>query len=210
MTQSIEQQPLRLIARNLVIVMVRIEALVPDPKNARQHSKKQIRGMAASMREFGFINPVLIDEWNGVIAGHGRLEAAPTAGMTEVPCIRLVGLSAHQRKALALADNKLHDMSSFDPDQLLATLTELESVEYNIELTGFDTAEFDVLQEAATAFATAADAADLMPPPDLPAVSRNGDLWQLGGHRLLCGNSLEEASFERLLGADRADLVIVT
>ncbi len=98
MTQSKEQQPLRLIAQNLAIEMVRIEDLVPDPTNARKHSKKQVRGMVASMMEFGYTNPPLIDEWNGVIAGNGRLKAALLAGLKELPCIRLVGLSAHQKK----------------------------------------------------------------------------------------------------------------
>jgi DNA modification methylase len=206
MSQPKKRRP-SLVRRALVIEDLPIGDLVPDPRNARRHSKKQVEGIAASINEFGFTNPILIDEANSVVAGHARLDAAKLTGMTNVPCIRLVGLNRHQKKALAIADNKLHDMSFFDPEQLLATFAELEVVEYDLEVTGFSTAELDVLQES-VALAIATDPADKMPAPGLPPVTRTGDLWVLDRHRLLCGNSLEEESFDRLLGEDRADLVI--
>lgn len=191
----------------LEIEMIPIGDLVPDPTNARIHDEKQVRDLAANMHEFDQISPTLVDEANGMLAGHGRRKAALLNGVTHVPCIRILGLTAQQKKALALADNKLHDMSSFDPDRLLATLIELDVLDYDIGLAGFDTAELDALQESLSAIDEVADPADQMPLPGLPAVSRLGDLWLLGTHRLLCANSLEEESFKKLLDNKRADLI---
>ena len=110
------QQPSRLTAEDLVIETMSIGDLVPDPTNARKHNKKQIERLAAAMAEFGFTSPVFIDEANMLIAGHARLDAARLNGLTRVPCIRFSGFGPHEKKALAIADNKLHDMSVFDPD----------------------------------------------------------------------------------------------
>ncbi|MEG3089179.1 site-specific DNA-methyltransferase [Sphingomonas sp. PB4P5] len=197
-------------SRQLDIIYLPIGALVPDPKNARKHPKKQIERLAAGMREFGFTNPALIDEHNQIIAGHARLEAAALVPLERVPCVRISGLTAAARKALAIADNKIGDMSTFDLEILSATLMELEELEFDMELTGFETAEIDLLldQSAGPGAASVdpADRVDAIDPNAVP-VSRLGDLWCLGDHRLLCGDALQAASYEHLLGTDRADIV---
>ena len=168
---------------NLRIEYVPADRLIPDPRNARKHGKKQIERLTAAIREFGFTNPILVDERSQIIAGHARLEAAALVPLAEVPCVRIRGLSEAARKALAIADNKLGDMSEFDMDVLSATLAELESLSFDWELTGFDTAEFDVMLDAEGGIVSdAGDPADVLPEPDPGAcpVSRPGDLWQLG------------------------------
>ena len=181
--------------------------LRPDPRNARKHSQRQITRLKAVISEFGFTNPILIDEHQCVLAGHARLEAATALRMDTVPCIRLEHLSAAQKTALAIADNKLGDMSEFDPELLGKQLAELCAIDFGIELTGFDTAEVDILLEAPST--GAADPADSILAPDrgAPPVSRAGDLWMLGEHRLLCANALEAGSYEQLLDGELAEMV---
>ena len=184
-----------------------LSSLRPDPGNARKHSQRQISRLRAVINEYGFTNPILVDEHLNIIAGHGRLEAARALGMDKVPCLRLEHLSEPQKTALALADNKLGDMSHFDPELLAKQLAELCAVDFAMELTGFDTAEVDILLE--TPVITAADPADSFAhsEPDTPAITQTGNLWLLDEHRLLCGNALEATSYERLLGTDLAELV---
>jgi len=192
---------------NLTIEYLSLTAVTPDPDNARRHPTKQIVKLANSIREFGFTVPVIIDEANKLIAGHGRLEAAQYLGLAAVPCVRVEHLSPPQKKALALADNKIGDLSDFDGVKLKAVLLELTGVDFNTELTGFDTGEIDFCIDGASSVA-AGDAADTFDEPDdsQPAISRPGDLWQLGDHKLLCGNALESASYEALLGSARAQM----
>ena len=176
-----------------------------NPRNARRHSKDQISRLKASMIEFGFTNPVLADEELHLIAGHARLEAAIELGMSEVPCILVRGLTQSQKKALALADNRIAELAVWDTELLRHELELLVEIDFNIDATGFSTAEIDVLR-----IGDPVDAAD--PDDDLPAeealvVSKVGDLWYLDRHRLLCGSSLDSASFERLLGVDRAQMI---
>ena len=197
-------------AAELNIEYLPIGTLTPDPQNARKHSKKQIERLAAVIREFGFTNPILIDEGGFIIAGHARLAAAPLAKLALVPCVRIEGLTVIQKRALAIADNKLGDMSEFDPDILTQILAELDGLEFDIELTGFDTAELDILLDApVVSQAGAGDPADAVPAidPDMAATTKMGDLWLLGDHRLLCGDALQAASYERLLGDERASLI---
>ena len=181
--------------------------LQPDPSTARKHSQCQITRPKAIIKEFGFTNPILIDERLKVIAGHARLEAAEALQLERVPCIRLEHLSEAQKTALAIANNKLGDMSQFDPELLTRQLAELCAIDFSMELTGFDTAEVDILLEPP--IISAADPADSFAPPEAGAapVSRPGDWWVLDEHRLLCGNALETTSYEHLLGGDRAEMV---
>jgi len=194
--------------QTLKIEYLSTSALIPDPRNARKHSKKQISRLAAAFQEFGFTNPILTDERLRIIGGHARLDAAKIAGLATVPCIRIEGLSDAQQKALAIADNKLGDMSSFDADMLTTLLLELESLDFDVELTGFDTAEVDILIEGIGAAAVKADPADaeLMADPG-PVVTQIGDIWQMDKHRLLCGNALDAGCYEALPGSERADLI---
>ncbi|MDP3673768.1 MAG: ParB/Srx family N-terminal domain-containing protein [Novosphingobium sp.] len=120
----------------------------PDPGNARKHSQRQLVRLKAVVAEFGFTNPILIDENCKVIAGHARLQVAQMLGMKTVPCLQLDHLSAGQKTALALADNKIGDMSDFDPQALATQLAQLCAIDFNIELTGFETAEADTLTAA--------------------------------------------------------------
>ena len=183
--------------------------LRPDSGNARKHSQRQLVRLKAIVAEFGFTNPILIDEDSMVIAGHARLEVAQMLGMNTVPCLRLEHLSASQKTALALADNKLGDMSEFDPQKLATQLAQLCSIDFNVELTGFETAEADILLEM-PGFGIA-DPNDSIAEPDRDAspISQAGDLWQLGQHRLLVGNSLEAESYERVLDGQLADMAFV-
>ena len=181
----------------------------PDATNARSHSQRQLVRLKAVVAEFGFTNPILIDENHMIIAGHARLEVAQMLGMDTVPCVCLKHLSPSQKTALALADNKLGDMSEFDPERLATQLAQLCSVDFNVELTGFETAEVDILLEI-PGFG-AGDPADNIVEPDREAspTSRAGDLWLLGQHRLLVGNSLEAESYERVLDGQLADMAFV-
>lgn len=186
-----------------------IGTLLPYAGNPRSHSKKQVRQIARSIESFGFCNPLLVDEAGGVIAGHGRLAAARQLGMAAVPAIELVGLNDGQKRALALADNKLAENAAWDLELLtkeLQFLAELE-LDFDITVTGFATPEIDLL--LAGQAEDNWDEADALPEPDLaaPAVSRLGDLWQLGEHRLLCGDATEPAAYERLLAGAKAQLV---
>ncbi len=196
--------------RPLEIAYLQVELLMPDPNNARKHPQKQIVRLAAGIREVGFTNPILIDESKQIIAGHARLEAALLLKLDLVPCVTIEGLSEAARKALAIADNKLGDMSSFDIEILSATLAELEDLDFDVELTGFETAEIDILlDQGGAAGSGRVDRADAMEPvdPEAIAISQKGDLWRLGDHLLLCGDALGAESYEALLGDKRADLI---
>jgi len=192
---------------DLRIEYLATSALTPDPANARRHKSKQITKLAAIMSELGFSSPIVIDETGRVLAGHARLLAAKLLGMLTVPCIRLTYLSPAQKKALALADNKMSDESDFDDTLVRSILLELTDLDFNVELTGFDTGEIDFRIDG-VAGSTSEDPADSYDEPtDQPAVSQRGDLWLLGRHRLLCGTALEGSSYGQLLSADRAQLI---
>ena len=180
--------------------------------NARTHSKKQIRQIAASIETFGFTNPVLIDGDDAVIAGHGRIRAAKQLGMESVPTLRLEHLSEEQVRAYVIADNKLAENAGWDRDLLAIELQGLAECEldFDLEVMGFETAEIDLLIGSAVA-ETEADPADVSPDidPSEPTVSRPGDLWQIGPHRLLCADALSGDSYVRLLGNQKARIVFV-
>jgi len=183
--------------------------LRPYARNARKHSRRQIQQIAASIRQFGFVNPVLIDAEAQIIAGHGRVEAAKQLGLTSIPTIQIDHMTDAQRRAYIIADNRLAELAGWDKDLLALEFGELLNLDldFEIEVTGFATAEIDTLIDGP--IVPKPDKADEIPdlPPDYQPISRLGDLWQLGPHRLLCGNSLEPESYARLLGDEKADMV---
>ena len=191
------------------IVEHQISKLRPYASNARTHSKKQVKQIAASIERFGFTNPVLISDDLEIIAGHGRVEAAKLLGRQSVPTLALSHLSATERRAYVLADNKLALNAGWDKEILAIELQALIDLDFDVEQTGFSLAEIDlVLDEAGEADPDGRDAPeDQVPQLTGPAVTRVGDLWELGRHRLLCGDTRDAANLSRLMGGDRADLV---
>lgn len=183
--------------------------LVPYAGNARTHSEKQIAQIAASIRQFGFTNPVLIDEEDGIVAGHGRVAAARQLGLAEVPTIVLGHLTPAERRAYVIADNRLAELAGWDREILkieFQALAEMD-LDFELEITGFETAELDLLLDD-SAGEDAADPADEAPAPEPgPAVSQAGDVWCLGPHRLICGDARDPATYAALMGTDRARAV---
>jgi DNA methylase/ParB-like nuclease domain len=186
-----------------------IVALRLDPQNPRLHSRKQVRQIAKSIASFGFNVPVLVDAEQCVIAGHGRVLAAKELGWTEVPVIAIEHLNAAQRRAFAIADNRLTENSTWDDRLLAEQLKELSILDlsFDLEATGFDMGEIDLRIESLGETPEAQDPADQLPPVQEQAVSRLGDLWQLGRHRVLCGNALDRSSFAVLMDGKLASLV---
>ncbi|HVW74264.1 MAG TPA: DNA methyltransferase [Rhizomicrobium sp.] len=196
--------------RPSAIEYLSICAIFADPKNPRLHPREQVRAIARSIKAFGFNAPILVDHKNRIIAGHGRLEAAKFLDLAEVPVIRLEHLSEAQAKAYMLADNKLTDRSTWNDEQLAARLKELQEIalDFEIEATGFELPEIDLRIQSLEP-EDAADTADEFTAHEGPVISRLGDLWQLGPHRLLCGNALNPASYAALLGTEKAGCVFM-
>jgi len=193
----------------LEVTYLRTTSLKPDPRNPRVHSDKQVRQIAQSIESFGFNVPLLIDDQQKVIAGHGRLLAARKMGWDTVPAIKLSHLTESQRAAFLIADNRLTENSSWDERMLgeqLKILSELE-LDFDLEAIGFEVPEIDLLIDGLNTIPQA-DPDDRLPEMSESAVSVMGDLWQLGKHRVLCANSLVAASYERLMDGAKADLVI--
>ncbi|MGC2774606.1 MAG: DNA methyltransferase [Bradyrhizobium sp.] len=191
------------------IEVLPLASLRPYPGNARRHSKKQVRQIAESIRRFGFTNPVLVSDQGEIIAGHGRVMAAKELGLATVPTVRLSHLSAEERRAYVLADNKLALNAGWDTEILAIELQALVDLEFDVTLTGFSLAEVDLtLDQAREASAAAPDSpADQIPEPPKTAVSRPGDLWLLGRHWLLCGNAMSREDVARLIGNEKVDLI---
>ncbi len=186
---------------------IAITELKPYAKNARTHSAKQIRQIAKSIQQFGFVNPVLIDKENNILAGHGRVEAAKLAGLTEVPAVCISHLTPAQKKAYILADNRLAELAGWDKDILKVELEELQRIDcdFDLTLTGFDTPEIDVLLAPETS--ASEESGDFLG-KQIPSRVKAGDLWQLGSHKLLCADCTQVSSFKRLLGTEKAHLVL--
>ena len=182
------------------IVQRRCAALIPYARNARTHSGQHVAQIAASIREFGFTNPVLIDEEGGIIAGHGRVLAAHLLGLDEVPCIVLAHLSPAQRRAYVLADNKLALNAGWDLEMLSLEIGEIGEAGFDLNLTGFD--EFELVELFAERTQGRTDPDDAPKPPAHP-VAEPGDLWVLGRHRLLCGDSTQHHCFWLRPGVER-------
>lgn len=173
--------------------------------NSRTHSGGQIEKIVRSIKEFGFTNPLLIDEKNTIIAGHGRLDAALLMNMTEVPCIILPGLSDAQKAALVIADNKIALDAGWDNDILLSQFEYLKSFDYDLALTGFELDELCEIfpDELPEAFCGEDDCPDI---PDEP-ITKRGDVWLLGEHRLMCGDSTSIDAVDKLMNSVKADMV---
>ena len=191
------------------IIHRKVDLLKPYHRNARTHSKKQIRQIASSIERFGFTNPVLVTDDGEIIAGHGRVEAAKLLGMHEVPTLALSHLNEAERRAYILADNKLALNAGWDKELLALELQDLIDLSFEIDLTGFSIAEVDsIIEEAKDANPSSKDGdADVLPEPGEVQVSRAGDLWHLGRHRLLCGDARSGKDFQMLLGDEEVDLV---
>lgn len=188
---------------------ISVTDLQPQPRNARTHSKKQIRQIADSIQSFGFTSPILVDENYAVLAGHGRLAAAKLIGLHDVPTLVVSGLSEAQKRAYLLADNKLAEKAGWDRATLAVELNGLAPLlaeaGLDISLTGFEPAEIDTLM--GDLIDPEADPADEPPPLATKPVSRAGDLWLLGPHRLLCGDARQDSHFRKLMGSERAAMV---
>jgi hypothetical protein len=181
-----------------------VELLVPFVNNARTHSDDQVAQIAASIREFGFNNPILVDGERGLIAGHGRLLAARKLGLDIVPVIELAHLSPTQKRAYILADNRLAENAGWDKELLALELADLKLSEFDLDLLGFSSDELDELLNAANKEGLTDD--DAVPEVTENPVSRTGDVWLLGNHRLLCGDATKPEDYQRLLGAELVDM----
>lgn len=182
--------------------------LIPCGRNARTHSTRQIDQIAKSIERFGFVNPVLVDNEGRVLAGHGRIEAARRLGLTEVPVLSLGAMSDADRRAYIIADNRLAELAGWDRDLLASELGELQSLlgDIDFEFLGFDQGELDELLSLGD---NGGDAADVVPEVDeaMPVVSRPGNIWVMGRHRLICGDSRDPAVFDRLMAGKKAAMV---
>src|SRR6267378_7176492 len=196
---------------SLQIKYVSPDELRPYAGNARTHSKKQIRQVADSIERFGFTNPVIVSVDREVIAGHGRLAAAKLLGLTSLPVVILTNMTEADRRAYVIADNKLAELAGWDRDILAIELQFLQEAQFeDIEVTGFSLGEIDtILDEASEKRPQEPGPEDETPAKPIEGfVSRRGDLWVLGNHRLLCGDARATLDYERLLGGQLADLVV--
>jgi len=187
------------------IEQIGIATLIPFAKNSRTHDDAQVAQIAASIREFGFTNPVLMDEANGIIAGHGRVMAARKLKLAEVPCIRLSHLSDAQKRAYIIADNKLALNAGWDEAMLKLELADLKALDFDLDLTGFNTAEIDaLLAKKGTEGLTDPDDT---PEPPVEPVTRLGDVWVCGQHRVMCGSATVETDIAVLMQGASPDLI---
>ncbi|MGD9509707.1 MAG: site-specific DNA-methyltransferase [Geminicoccaceae bacterium] len=182
-----------------------VERLRPYERNPRTHSENQVAQLAASMVEFGFTNPILVDETNGILAGHGRLMAARQLGLNEVPVVRLEHLSEAQKRAYVIADNQLATTAGWNDELLAEEVGWLRDERFDLDLLGFDATELERLLSLDGGEAEA-EPEDEVPEPPKDPITRPGDLWLLGQHRLLCGDATVLADVERVLGGALADM----
>jgi DNA modification methylase len=193
------------------IQMMPTARLVPYARNARTHSDQQVAQIAASMAEFGFVNPILIGADDVIIAGHGRLMAAQRLGMTEAPVIVLGHLTEAQRRALVIADNKIGENAGWDEAQLSLELQALLADGFDLGLLGIPENELDaLLADAEDRPAISDDAADVIPAPPAEPITKPGDIWALGKHRLCCGDATDPAAVARLMQGEQATLMFTS
>jgi DNA modification methylase len=203
-------KPQRPLHRGLTerVVWHAIDDLKPFPGNPRRHPESQIAGLMKSIGKV-WTNPILIDESAVILAGHGRLEAAKRLGMSEVPTITISGLSPAEKRAILIADNRLPERAVWDFDVLRGHFKDLIEIDFDVEVTGFTTGEIDLAMDGKPAAGTTNDPADLTGfTIDGPAVSQAGDIWELGRHRLMCGDARRGDDYERLLRGDFAQMVV--
>lgn len=187
------------------IEQIGIATLIPFAKNSRTHDDAQVAQIAASIKEFGFTNPVLVDEANGIIAGHGRVLAARKLNLEQVPSIRLANLSESQKRAYVIADNKLALNAGWDNQMLALELGELGDLGFDLDLTGFTAEEIAALTpEQIEPGLTDEDAVPEVPEQPITVL---GDVWVLGKHRLMCGDSTSIDAVEKLMDGRKADMV---
>ena len=186
--------------------LVPITKLVPYVNNARTHSPEQINKLRSSLREFGFINPVIIDRDYGVIAGHGRILAAKEEGITEVPCVFADHLTEAQKKAYIIADNRLAMDAGWDEELLRVEIESLQAADFDPLLTGFDEKELSKLFD--DGIEAKEDDFDVDAELQKPTFTKSGDIWTLGRHRLICGDSTKEETYAALMDGRKANLVI--
>ncbi len=184
-----------------------VASLIPYAKNARTHSEAQVAQIAASIVEFGWTNPILVDGEGGIIAGHGRVLAARLLGMNEVPVIELLHLSSVQRRALVIADNRIAENAGWDEEVLRLELDALRDEGFDLDLTGFDDDALAELLEGEEATNEGQTDEDAVPEASEAVVSKPGDVWLLGEHRLFCGDATDAASYAALLGQGQVDMV---
>ena len=180
--------------------------LKPSPRNARTHSKKQIHQIAGSIVTFDFVTPILIDRSDEIVSGHGRFEAAKLLEMSEVPTICLDHLDAEQIRAFALADNRLAELAGWDDELLKIELSHLIEIDFDVDVTGFETGQVELILSADEPPAPKVSPADAVEPVAAQAVTRRGDLWLLGEHRILCGDARERVDYDRLMGGKLAQV----
>lgn len=182
-----------------------VSELIPYVRNARTHSEAQVSQIAASIREFGFLSPILVAEDNTILAGHGRLAAALKLGLKKVPCVKENHLTETQKRAYIIADNKLSLNAGWDSELLAVELSELEGADFNLDLLGFDEAELSSIFDADKDVSD--DDFDVEKELEEPCFSKTGDIWTLGKHRVICGDSTNSSTFEKLLGETKVNLV---
>lgn len=182
-----------------------VSELIPYVRNARTHSEAQVAQIAASIREFGFLSPILVAEDNTILAGHGRLAAALKLGLKKVPCVKENHLTETQKRAYIIADNKLSLNAGWDNELLAVELSELEGADFNLDLLGFDEAELSGIFDADKDVSD--DDFDVEKELEEPCFSKTGDIWTLGKHRIICGDSTDSSTFEKLLGETKVNLV---
>lgn len=186
-------------------IKAKVKDLIPYARNSRTHSDEQIAQIAASIREFGFTNPVIIDEQNNIIAGHGRVLAAQKLKMAEVPCIVVTGWSEAQKKAYVIADNKLALNAGWDEKMLAIEFDELQELGFDLSLTGFSGDEILALKPLEEVVGLTDE--DAVPEAPENPVTIEGDIWVLGDHRLMCGDSTDAGSVALLMDGQKADMV---
>ena len=187
------------------IELLETARLAPYAKNSRTHSAEQIAQIAASIREFGFTNPVLIDAQGGIVAGHGRVLAAQSIGVGSVPCLRVDWLTETQKRAYVIADNKLALNAGWDEEILAEELRELRNMDYDLSMTGFDGDELAALLFEPT---EAQNDADAVPEARAQVVSKAGDVWLIGKHRIICGSSTDADAVAKLLDGEVPHLMV--
>lgn len=188
------------------IIYKKVDELIPYINNARTHDKEQVNQICASINEYGFTNPILIDEKGIIIAGHGRLMASKQLEMEEVPCIELKGLTEAQKKAYIIADNKMALNAGWDEELLKLELENLKELDFDLDLTGFDTSELDAILDCELEEKEIIE--DEVPEVPEEPKAKLGDIYQLGNHRLMCGDSTKEEDVAKLMNGVKADMVM--
>lgn len=183
-----------------------VNDLIPYIRNARTHSESQIAQIAASIKEFGFLSPILIAEDNTILAGHGRLAAAQKLGLKKVPCVKENHLTETQKRAYIIADNRLSLNAGWDDEMLAIELSELQGVDFDLDLLGFDESELASIFDEDKKVED--DDFDVTEELNKPSFSRVGDIWTLGRHRLICGDSTKEEIYKKLMDGKKANLVV--